>query len=84
MCLLIMRKIKLFSANFCLHMWQYDLLEQKEGKRMGHKFLQVTKFMSIYCSVEVTSRYCIQKYLESECKGLDSPGRSHSCFTIEV
>jgi hypothetical protein len=33
-----------------------DLLEQKEEKRMVHKFLKVTRFMSIYFSVGLTSR----------------------------
>lgn len=36
---------------------QCDLLERKGGKRTVHKFLQVTKCTSIYCSVGVTSRY---------------------------
>jgi hypothetical protein len=48
-----------YIVNSCLSlfMWQYDHLEQKEGKKMAHKSLQATKFMNIYCSVGVTSRY---------------------------
>lgn len=38
-------------------MLQCDLLVQKEGKRMDHKFPLVTRFMSIYFSVVLTSRY---------------------------
>lgn len=37
--------------------FQYGHLVPKDGKKMVHKFPQLTKFMSIYCSVEVTSRW---------------------------
>lgn len=42
---------------------QCALLELKEGKRMVHKYLLVTKSMSIYCSVGRTSRYHIWNLL---------------------